>query len=127
MNPALDVIFCSIISMVLESGPGISAVLYCQSAACTTNGMVDVVVIPPTSILFFRDFFFFLLFLFFYMNFRTKLPYSKTKQGKQPRMPTLKVHLHREFLGSLVVKNPLSRPFRVCSSELGLPEPLILG
>lgn len=113
--------------MVLESGPGISAVLYCQSAACTTNGMVDVVVIPPTSILFFRYFFFFLLFLFFYMNFRTKLPYSKTKQGKQPRMPTLKVHLHREFLGSLVVKNPLSRPFRVCSSELGLPEPLILG
>lgn len=68
--------------MVLESGPGISAVLYCQSAACATNGMVDLVVIAPTSILFFRVFFFCYFYLFFYMNFRTMLSYSKTKQGK---------------------------------------------
>ena len=46
------------------------------------NGLLDLVVSPSTSILFFRGFFFCYFYLFFYMNFRTKLPYSKTKQGK---------------------------------------------
>ena len=52
--------------MVLESGPGISAVLYCQSAACAMNGLLDLVVSPlHFTIIFQRVFFFFAISIYF--------------------------------------------------------------